>query len=231
MSPAFPVMIAPRRCCIDQKLLRSAVLALLFLAAHEAPAGTWTIRQWKSDGDLPQPAPEKVTHAIAFGIDAEPPVPAPFARTNKISGEKWSVWKYPEHKPAVIVDRRPESLLNSIKVGEESFCLLQGRILPKGKSGGLSLEISGLEPGRNYSLALFGPGFATVGGSLLKVIASDAPDQPEELKASPTGAKAFFVYDYTAPSNGQLTVSFESDASNKGPQIVRFCAFFNYHED
>lgn len=209
-----------------KKVVLLLVATVLCLTASAGMAGTWTVRQWNTDRDLPEAPPDMVTHAIAFGIDPDPPVPEPFVRTDKISGEKWSVWIYPGHEPTVCVDRRPDYVLRAIKVKGEWAFLLQGRLIPKNRPGGLSLELSGLEPGRHYSLALFGLGFAT-SGPLLKVVASDAPDQSEEFKPASAEGKEFFVYDYTAPPNGKLAVFLESAESNKGPQIVRLSAFLN----
>jgi len=209
------------------------ILAFQFFAVLGAEAGTWSSKPWRGDSDLPHPASGQVTHAIAFGIDAEPPVPAPFQMTDKISGENWAVSLYPDLTTAVAVTRRPQELLAAIKVKGEGEALLRGRIAAKGKSGGLSLELSGLEAGHKYDLVFFGLAFVTnaaPGKRLVKVGASDVSGGPEVrlLKGDGDG---YYVYEYTAPPGGQFTISFEGDGSDPDVRLLRLCGFFNYRID
>lgn len=208
--------------------------ACLLLALCGAKAGTWSSVQLKNDGDLPKPAPEKVTHAVAFGIDATPPAPEPFQITNKISGENWSMWKYPEHSASVIVTRRPENVVESIRVKGAGAALIRGKIFPKTNQGGLILELNGLDPGQKYKLVLFGLFLLTPepdlhGGFQTTVRASDNPDQSEVLKLP--GSEPYFVYEYTAPSDGQLSISFECGVGDAAVGVMRMCAFLNYRAD
>jgi len=224
--------------------------AFLLVAVQAAVAGTWSSRQWLNDGDIPQPAPEMVTHAIAFGIATEPPTPAPYERTKEISGEKWMARKFPDLTGKLEVDDRNSVVLRGVSGKDDGLALLRGRIFPKGR-GGLSLELSGLEPGHNYSLTIFGLGFATPGGKVMACAASDAPGQVENFKTKQAGDDAFMVYDYTAPADGKLAVTFESaegtavqgkgqsragktnkegnmgEGDGENSQVVRFCAFLN----
>jgi len=127
--------------------------------------------------------------------------------------------------------------MDALKVGEKGEILLRGSAMPKGNPGGLSLELSGLEPGHNYNLVLFGAGFSARMADdprditpQLKVGVSDAPDQSETLKV--TGRKGhFFVYSYTSPPDGQLVVSLENGNPDQRPRSIRLSAFLNYRVD
>lgn len=204
--------------------------ACLSLVGSGALAGTWTFRPWVNDGDIPQPAPGLVTHAVAFGIELEPPVPAPFEITKNISGENWAVWRMPEHTASAAVGRRSQAVLDSISVGGEGASLLRGQICPTGPRAGLAIELSGLEPGKNYTLALFGLGFSVWSqGAKFQVeaSASDAAGQREVLGLQSQSAR-ILVYEYTAPSDGQITVSFETSESDPNSKTLRLCAFLNH---
>lgn len=207
------------------------VLAALTLATSSLQAGTWTHSKWTGDGDLPKVAPDSATHAVAFGIETDPAPPPPFEITKRISGENWSVWTYPEHAAAVEVTRRPEQILDSVKVKDSGAVLLKGRIIPKGKNQGLSIELTGLEPGKKYNLAMFGLAILgnnnIPGGQKIKVTASDAPDSPETLVPASGGGK-YFVYEYTAPEDGTLKIDFENANTEQNTGVVRICAFYNY---
>lgn len=208
-----------------------SLLAALVLAASAAQAGTWTHSKWTDDADLPKTAPDSATHAVVFGIETEPPPPPPFEITKRISGENWSVWTFPDHSASVAVTRRSEQILDYVKVGGRGAVLLRGRIVPKGKSKGLSLELTGLEPGKKYSLAVFGLAILAnafpPGGPKINVTASDAPDKPESLALGGGDAK-YFVYDYTAPEDGALKIDFENANTEHNIGVVRACAFLNF---
>lgn len=207
------------------------VLSALTFASPALKAGTWSTTKWTGDQDLPKPAPDSVTHAVAFGIDAEPSPPPPFEITKRISGDNWSVWTYPEHAASVEVTRRGEQVLSYVKVEGDGAALVQGRIIPKGKNKGLSLELTGLEPGKKYRLALFGPAIlaeaARAGGQKIQITASDAPDKPELIGTGATDGK-FFVYEYTAPDDGALKLDFENADENNRVGVIRLCSFLNY---
>lgn len=207
------------------------VLAALALATSAARAGTWTHSKWTNDADLPKVAPDSATHAVVFGIETEPAPPAPFEITKRISGDNWSVWTCPDHSASVEVTRRSEQILDSVKVAGNGATLLKGRIIPKGKNKGLSLELTGLEPGKKYSLSLFGIAIlanATIpGGPIVNVTASDVPDKLETL-ALAGGDGKYFVYDYTAPEDGALKLDFENANTEHDIGVIRFCAFLNY---
>jgi len=206
------------------------VLASLTLATSSLQAGTWSHSKWTDDGDLPEVAPESATHAIAFGVEAAPAPPPPFEITKLISGENWSVWTYPEHAAAVEVTRRSEQILDSVKVKGSGAVLLKGRITPKGKNQGLSIELTGLEPGKKYNLAMFGLAILAnqniPGGQKVKATGSDAPDRPETLALAGDGK--YFVYGYTAPEDGTLKIDFENANAEQNTGVVRICAFYNY---
>ncbi len=207
------------------------VLAVLALATSVVQAGTWTNTKWTGDADLPKASPDSVTHAVAFGIETEPSPPTPFEITKRISGDNWSVWTYPEHAASVEVTRRGEQMLDAVKVGGSGAALVRGRIVPKGKNKGLSLELTGLEPGKKYRLVVFGPQIlgpsGTSGGPKIKATASDAPDTPEILATMVNDGK-YFAYDYTAPEDGGLKVDFESGNTEHAIGVIRFCAFLNF---
>lgn len=207
------------------------VLVALALATSCLQAGTWTRSKWTGDADLPKVAPDSATHAVVFGIEIEPAPPPPFEITKRISGDNWSVWTYPEHAASVEVTRRSEQILDSVKVEGKGVRLLQGRIIPKGKSKGLSLELTGLEPGKKYNLAVFGLAILASsfppGGPKIKATVSDAPDTPEILALGGSDAK-YFVYNYTAPEDGQLKIDFENANTEHEIGVIRFCAFLNY---
>lgn len=205
------------------------ILAFLLLSASGGKAGTWSTLPWKSDKDLPQVPPGMVTHALAFGLDTEPPVPAPFEVTKKISGENWSVWQAPEHTATVVVARCLESIVShpNFTARGEGAALIRGRILPKGKNGWLTLELKGLEPGRPYRLALFGLALYTTGSAQVNVTSSDAPDQVATLSQRPN-AMQYFVYEYTAPPDGELSLTFAGDGSNPEIRLIKLSAFLNY---
>lgn len=221
---------------------RSVVLTFLFFLSTNIEAGTWTFKKWASDRDIPQPAPDVVTHAIAFGVPPNTVVMAPFLLTNKIFGQTWSVWTSPDHTKKLGVSRISEGHKDAMRVGGEGATLLHGRISPKGKDIkegglGLSLELTGLEPGHAYNIAFFGLGMSVdrdVQGKdkhQMDVSSSDAPDQPQildwdngPLRAQPK----FAVYEYTAPENGQISITFKSP---EGDRTVRFAAFMNFRVD
>ncbi|TSA37555.1 MAG: hypothetical protein D4R65_00400 [Verrucomicrobiaceae bacterium] len=207
------------------------ILSALTLAAPALEAGTWSAAKWTGDQYLPKAAPDSVTHAVVFGIETEPAPPPPFEITKRIAGDNWSVWTYPEHAASVEVTRRPEKLLDSVKMEGSSAALLQGRIVPKGKNKGLSLELTGLQPGKNYNLVLFGPQIlipdSTPGGKKITATASDTPDKPEVLTVTGDSGK-YFVYAYTAPDDGQLKIDLENANTEHEIGIARLCAFMNY---
>lgn len=207
------------------------VLAALALATSAARAGTWTHSKWTNDADLPKVAADSATHAVVFGVETEPAPPPPFEITKKISGDNWSVWTYPEHAASVEVTRRSEQVLDSVKVEGSGAAILQGRIIPKGKNKGLSLEMTGLDPGKKYSLVVFGLQILTheipPGGRKINTTASDAPDKAEPLAVDGSDGK-YFVYDYTAPDDGTLKIDFENANTEHNIGVIRFCAFLNY---
>lgn len=214
------------------------VLALLFFFTHGTEAGTWSFKKWLSDRDVPQPAPEVTTHAVAFGIQADPPVMAPFQITNKIAGETWSVWRHPDHTKMVVVSVYGQGRLDIMRVGGEGASILRGFVIPRGKEqgAGLSLELTGLEPGHSYNLALFGLGLSASRDAgkeknEINITTSDSSDQPPSLDwEMKQGRKEprFLVYEYVAPENGQLKVSFKSP---EGDRRVRLGAFLNFRVD
>jgi len=104
----------------------SFVLAFLVLLSHRAGAGTWTFRKWTSNRDIPLPAPDVVTQAIAFGVPSNTPVMAPFLLTNKIFGQTWSVWTYPDHTKMVRVERMAEVRKDALRLGGEGASLVHG---------------------------------------------------------------------------------------------------------
>jgi len=207
------------------------VLAAMALAASAVQAGTWTRCKWTDDADLPKSAADSATHAIAFGIEAEPDPPPPFEITKKISGDNWAVWTYPEHAASVEVTRRSEQILDTVKVEGSGAALLKGRIVPKGKNKGLSLELTGLEPGKKYNLALFGLAIlanaAIPGGPKVSASASDVPDKQEILTLAGGDGK-YLVYEYIAPEDGTLKIDFENANTEHEIGVVRFCSFLNY---
>lgn len=234
----FPQANDPAR---SKCIFGSVVFAFLFFLSHDIEAGTWTFKKWASDRDIPQPSPDVVTHAIAFGIPSETPILAPFLLTNEIFGQTWSVWTYPVHSKMVGVFRISEGHKDVLRVGGEGATLLHGRIGPKGKDKqegglGLSVELTGLEPGRAYNIAFFGLGLLSVGVQgqerfQMEVSASDAPDQPQTLEwdRGPLRAQSkFVVCEYTAPENGQINFTFKSLA---GDRFIRFAAFMNFRVD
>jgi len=194
-------------------------------------AGTWAFNSWESDRDLPQDPPETITHAIAFRVEPDASVPAPFKATKKVADENWAVWREPEHTASVVVSRRSESRLNHRQVTGKGggAALLQGRIIARGKAGGLSLDLGGLEPGGKYRLALFGLGCISARDAedfTVKATASDAPEHVEELRLN--GARGgFFTYEYTVPPDGRLSVSFLAENANGESSFMIFCAFLN----
>lgn len=220
----------------------SLVLVFLFFLASHTEAGLWTFKKWASDRDIPQPAPDVVSHAIAFGIPSETPVMAPFLLTNQIFGQTWSVSTYPGRTKKVGVFPIDEGRKEALRAGGEGANLLHGRIGPRGMAKqeggtGLALELTGLEPGHAYNIAFFGLDFSAdrdLQGKekrQMEVSASDAPDQPqlldwdkEHLRAQPK----FVVYDYTAPENGQITINFKP---LEGRRHIRFGAFINFRVD
>lgn len=204
--------------------------ACLSLVGSGALAGTWTFRPWVNDGDIPQPAPGLVTHAVAFGIELEPPVPAPFEITKNISGENWAVWRMPEHTASLGVGRRTQAALDSITVGGEGASLLRGQVVPSGKPGGLAIELSGLEAGKNYALVLLGLGFSVWNpGAKFQVEAGANDDGAHrEVLSLQNRGDRFLVYEYTAPSDGQVTVSIETSESDPESKTLRLCTFLNY---
>jgi len=173
-----------------------------------------------------------VTQAIAFGKDKEPPAPAPFEITDGISGTNWAVLRYPEQTASVAVRRRGEKQVERMKLSGKGVVLFKGLIFSKGEKGGLSLELSGLEPGKTYDLALFGMGFMGArleGSQEVNLSASDNPDATETIDMSETGGGAhFFVYEYVAPSDGTLTVDLKNSETNMSGGSIRLCAFLNY---
>jgi len=200
------------------------------MAACGAEAGIWTAKPWKSDADLPNPAPDAVTQAIAFGMDKEQPAPSPFEITDRTSGENWMVLRYPEQTASVVVTRRPDLLADRDNVAGAGKVLLRGRIIPDRGQGGLSIELSGLEPGRKYHLVLFGVAVIApeaAGRNLVSACGSDAPEVTEAIDKN-GGGNRFFVYEYTAPSDGVFEISLENGEANEVSGVVRLCAFLNY---
>lgn len=203
--------------------------AFLSMAVCTGNAGNWSVVPWKSDKDLPKVTPEQTTHAIAFGIDMDPPAPAPFVITNKTSGENWSVWKAPEHNQEIAVSRRPDEITQtkSVSAKGESAALIRGRILSKGKSGWLTLELTGLQPGVKYKLDIFGLVLFTNKPAQIKATASDAPDKPEFLDQKKGYGAQYYQYEYTAPPGGDLSVTFAGDEADPDTRLIRMCAFLN----
>lgn len=243
--PQFLNMLIPPQAKYPARsiwMCRSLFFAFLFSLTVHTEAGTWTFKNWSSDRDIPQPAPDVVTHALAFGIPSETPVMAPFLLTNKIFGQTWSVWTYPGHTKSVGIFRIGEGHKDAMRVGGEAATLLHGRIGPKGKDlqeggVGLSLELTGLEPGHAYNIAFFGLGLSVdrdVQGReqrQMEVSSSDAPDQRQMLDWDNLRLRAqpkFVVYEYTAPENGQVAFNFKSP---DGERHIRFGAFINFRVD
>lgn len=226
----------------SKRIFGSGVLTFLFFLSTNIEAGTWTFKKWASDRDIPQPTPDLVTHAIAFGVPSETPVMAPFLLTNKIFGQTWSVWTYPDHTKMLGVARISEGHKDAMRVGGEGATLLHGRIGPKGKDTkgaglGLSLELTGLEPGHAYNIALFGLGLSGSRDNQgrdkhqVDVSSSDPTDQPQMLDWDNGPLRAqprFVVYEYTAPENGQISFTFKSP---EGDRNVRLAAFMNFRVD
>lgn len=210
--------------------LRTSLWSLAFfaLAACTGNAGVWSTVPWKSDADLPKFTPEAATHAISFGIDATPPPPAPFVITKKISGENWAVWKAPEHTQELAVSRRPDELLSTKSVSAKGAgaALIRGRLMSKTKTGWLTLELTGLTPGAKYNLAVFGLVVFSTGPTKIEAIASDAPDKPESLPQSGSDSH-YFLYEYIAPPDGTLSITFTGDETNPDIRVMRLCAFLN----
>ncbi len=205
-----------------------------FLAGEWAVGGTWSFKPWENDDSLPKAAKEDVTHAIAFGVDTEPPAPAPFEITKQIAGENWSLWRQPGHTTDVVVTRRTKQEENWLKNKFEGqgTVLLRGRVVPSGaKGGGLSLEMDGLQPGAKYQLALLGLALLTSAHKeqevKIKVSGSDMPEHQESL-ALYARKPRYLVYDYVAPESGTITVFFEADDSMEAKGAIRLCAFSNY---
>ncbi|TSA32267.1 MAG: hypothetical protein D4R65_09635 [Verrucomicrobiaceae bacterium] len=218
----------------------SFVLVVLLFLSQNTQAGTWTFKKWASDRDIPQPAPDVVTHAIAFGPPANAPVMPPFLLTNKIFGQTWSVWTHPDHTKMVAVGRMSEGHKDALRLGGEGASLVHGHIVPRGagQAGkGISLELTGLEPGHAYNIALFGLGLSvdrdTQGKDKhqIEVSASDAADQPQTLDwdlGPLRNQPKFLVYEYTAPENGQISLFFKCP---EGDRSVRFSSFMNFRVD
>jgi len=237
------MQIPPQVSCLGRSkwFFGGFVLAFLVLLPHDTEAGTWSFKKWDSDRDIPQPAPDMVTHAIAFGPPANASVIAPFLLTNKIFGQTWSVWTYPGHTKMVGVGSRTEGHKDAMRVGGDAASLVHGYITKgKGKQEGgvgLSLELTGLEPGHAYNIALFGLGLSadhdTQGKEKHQIegSASDAADQPQTLDwdLGPLRKQPrFLVYEYTAPENGQISLFFKS---SEGDRSVRLAAFMNFRVD
>lgn len=212
---------------------RLPLVAVFFLVIWTANAGTWAAKKWVDDADLPQPKAGKVTHAVAFGTDAEPAVPSPFQTTKSITGKNWQAYLYPELTASVRVVRNSEQYLSALDIQGKGALLLRGQLGPTETTGGVALEISGLKPGARYNLVLFGLGYSVfpmMGDLPTKVGASDVLGKTEVLNLRGKGLR-YWVYDYTAPSNGQLVVSFEADEANPEARRPRFSAFLNYKVD
>lgn len=232
-------MPPPQSCFLCPKfIVGTFASAFLILAVCEVNAGTWTLKPWKDDADLPKPAADTVTHAVAFGIDMAPPAPKPFQITSKGAGENWEVLRLPERTASVVVGRRSE---RAQAVSEEKGvggALMRGRILSKGKGGGgLELDLNGLEAGKKYHLVFFGLGFGSRSKDdgddkdyLLKAEASDVSGHVETLKLGWRGGR-YMIYEYTAPSDGQLVLSIVSGNPNEENRKVGIGAFLNYRAE
>ncbi len=207
---------------------------LLLLGMGAVQAGTWTTVPWSRDSDISGTEGSAVTHAIAFGLELESPLPAPFELSNKRSGENWSVWKMPGHTADVIVTKRPEQMVKRDEASKgEGGALQRGRIIAKG-NGWLTLELRDLDPGKKYILSIFGLSLitpkTTVASMNVLATASDAPDKQEALPLSSKHG-TYFSYEYTAPADGELALTFAGDETNPEIRQIRFCAFLNAPAD
>lgn len=223
-------------------LFSGVFLAVLLFLSQGMEAGTWSFKKWDSDRDIPQPAPDMVTHAIAFSPPKEAPIPSPFLSTNKIFGQTWAVSREPGHTKMLGVLPTAQGRMDNLRVGGEGMALLRGRVCPRGKEqekggAGLSLELTGLEPGHVYNLFLMGLGLSADRDSpgrenhQINVSSSDAPDQWQMLDADvgPLRNKPkFVVCEYTAPENGGITFFFKSADEKRNVQLA---AFMNFRAD
>jgi len=155
----------------------------------------------------------------------------PFFSLTRFSGQTWSVWTYPDHTKMVGVGRMAEGRKDALRVGGEGASLVHGHIAPRGKDKqeggvGLTLELTGLEPGHAYNIAFFGLGLSVdrdIQGKekhQMDVSSSDAPDQPQMLdwdNGPLRNQPRFVVYEYTAPENGQISFTFKSPEGPEHP--------------
>jgi len=188
-------------------------------------AGTWEQIPWTSDADLPVSSGKKSTHSLSFGSKTPIKVNGVLfeGTAASSSGNNWELSSIPSETKNVWVVSLPPDQKNQITGAGKS--LVENMVTSRNKVEGLRIELSGLEPGRNYRLFFFNISSDYKSTKRVSTVtASDEPDNLQPLDLNPknvdSGNGYLWAYSYKAPKSGTLVIDFaQEDGEVSRPRL------------